>query len=106
VERGVAVTEGGFFCESLASEMGCTFRARIAAPLAPISHRHDWLQRSIDRAGADCFAWTRNYHSSTWLRYSCQRICLGAPRLEARHHSGFPHPRQTRSAGTGGNAMT
>jgi hypothetical protein len=26
--------------------------------VAPISHRHDWLQRCIDRAGDDCFAWT------------------------------------------------
>ena len=33
--------------------------------------------------------WTRNYHRPTWLRYSGQRIRLGAPRLAARHHSGF-----------------
>ena len=86
--------------------MGCAFRARIAAALAPISHRHDWLQRCIDRASDGCFAWTRNYHRPTWLRYSGQRIRLGAPRLAARHHSGFAHPRQTRSAGSGRNAMT
>ena len=46
------------------------------------------------------------YHCPTWLRYSGQRIRLGAPRLAARHHSGFAHPRQTGSAGASRNAMT
>src|SRR5437899_3058697 len=86
--------------------MDRAFRARIAPAIAPISHRHYRLQRCIDWAGDDRFTRTRDSHCSTWLRHSGQRIRLGAPRLAARHNSGFAHPRPTFSAAAGGNAIT
>jgi len=80
-------------------------RTRRPAGIAPISHRHDWIKRGIDRTGHDRSAWAGIYRCPTGRRYSRQRIRLGAPRLASRPNTGIARARQTYSSRTYRNAM-